>query len=107
VVNISLAEEIGSLSRIPLVSPSCGGQQMFVNHPGVSNYLRRATVQFLARGSGPLSVDPSQEGRLQESINELAARQLGTTAGYLAKGLLTFEVVFAEDGSFEVRGGAQ
>jgi len=104
VVNIRLAEEIWTLSRVPLIFPIYGGQQMFVNHPDVSAYLRRVTVKYLARGASPLSVDPAQERRLQEAIDELAARQLGATAGYLAKGLPMFEVIFAEDGSFDVRG---
>jgi len=105
VVNIRLPEEPWGLRRIPLISPACGGRQMFVNHPDVSDTLRRATVQSLARGAGPLSVEPSQEGALQGAIDELAASQMGTTAGYLAKGLPVFEVVFARAGSFDVREG--
>ena len=42
---------------------------------------------------------------LQAAVEELAASQMGTTAGYLAKGLPVFEVVFAADGAFDVREG--
>ena len=105
VVNIRLAEEIWSLSRVPLISPSCDGQQMFVNHPDVSAYMRSSTVQSLVRGGNPLSVEPSQEDKLQKAFDELAAQQMSVTAGYLAKGLPVFEVIFAGDGSFEVREG--
>jgi len=103
VVNVRLAEGVWGLSRIPLVSPACGGQQMFINHPEVSSFLRRATVQYLVKGSGPLGIEPSQESELQAAIDELAARQMGVTVGYLAKGLPVFDVVFSADGSFDVR----
>lgn len=59
---------------------------------------------LLVRDQGPLGVEVSQEGKLQEAIDELAAQQLGATVGYLAKGLPIFDVVFSADGSFEVRG---
>ena len=104
VVNICLADDVWSLTRVPLVSPECGGEQMFVNHPDIANYLRKAIVRHLASSDGPLSVEPAQQGKLQETVDGLAARQLGATAGYLAKGLPVFEVVFAKDGSFDVRG---
>jgi rhodanese-related sulfurtransferase len=104
VVNVRLAEEVWDLSRVPLISPACGGQQMFVNHPDVSSFLRRRTVQSFVREAGPLTVEPSREGTLQRAVDELAARQLGATVGYLAQGLPVFEVVFAKDGSFDVGG---
>jgi hypothetical protein len=103
VVNIRLAENVLSLSNIALISPQCGGQQMFVNHPDISAYLRQATVRYLARGVGPLSVEPAQEGALQAAVDELAARQMTATLGHLAKGLPVFEVIFSADGSFDVR----
>ncbi|MHC4954638.1 MAG: rhodanese-like domain-containing protein [Planctomycetota bacterium] len=90
VVNVRLAEDVWGLSRVPLVSPACGGQQMFVNHPDVSSL--------------PLSVEQSQEAILQEAINALAAQQLSMTAGHLAKDLPMFDVIFSQDGSFVVRG---
>lgn len=93
---------VWSLSRIPLVSPACDGRQMFINHPDASSYLSRRTVQYLVRGQDPLAVAASQEERLQEAIDELSARQLAVTVGYLAKGLPVFDVVFAADGTFEV-----
>jgi rhodanese-related sulfurtransferase len=61
VLNVRLAEEVWGLSRVPLISPACGGRQMFVNHPDVASFLRRATVQALVRGGGPLSVGTVQE----------------------------------------------
>jgi hypothetical protein len=102
VVNVRLAGGVWALSRIPLIPPACDGRQMFVHHPDVSAYLRRKTVQYLVRSRDPLGVEASQEGSLQEAIDELAEHQLGVTIGYLAKGLPAFEVVFAADGTFEV-----
>ena len=102
VVNVRLDAGVWSLSRIPLISPACDGRQMFINHPDVSAYLRRKTVQYLVRGQDPLAVESHQEVKLQEAIDELSARQLAITVGYLAKGLPIFDVVFAADGTFEV-----
>jgi len=104
VVNARLSEEVWSLTRVPLVSPECGGQQMFVNHPDISNFLRQATVKSLVSGDGPLSMDPALQDKLQATVDELAAQQFGVTAGYLANGLPIFEVVFGKDGSIDVQG---
>ena len=104
VVNVRLTEDIWSLSRIPLVSPECGGQQMFVNHPDVSSLLRRGNVQWCVRRGGPLSVERPLEDKLHMAIEELAARQLNTTVGYLAKDLPVFQVLFSGDGAFRVEG---
>jgi len=104
VVNVSLAEQIWGLSRVPLISPSCGGRQMFVNHPDVASFLRRTTVRSLARSAPPLCIEHAQEDALQNAIDELATQQLGATLNHLAKGLPIYDVVFAGDGSFDVRG---
>ena len=100
VVNVRLDTLPWGLSRIPLISPACAGRQIFVNHPDISAYIRHRTVELLARESGPLSVEPAQVGLLQDTLDELAVRQLGLTAGYLARGLPVFAVVFSTDGSF-------
>ena len=102
VVNVRLAEDIWSLSRIPLISPEFGAQQIFVNHPDVASLLRQGTVQWCVRRSGPLGVERTLENKLRTTIDELAARQLGATVGYLAKDLPIFQVVFSEDGEFHV-----
>jgi len=105
VVNICLGDEVWPLSNVALISPECGREQMFVNHPDISAYLRQSTVQHFSSDTGPLSVERERRDKLQTTVDELAAQQLGVTAGYLAKGLPTFEVIFAGDGSFEVREG--
>jgi rhodanese-related sulfurtransferase len=103
ILSVSLEEQVWALSRVPLIAPSCHGRQMFVNHPDVSSYLRRATVRSFVRHAGHSSVEPGMEPSLLEAAEELAKRQLGVTAGHLAKGLPIFDAVFAGDGSFEVR----
>jgi rhodanese-related sulfurtransferase len=102
VVNVRHEAGVWDLSRVPLISPACDGQQMFIYHPDVSAYLRRKTVQYLVRSQDPLGVEASQEARLQEAMDALSERQLGVTVGYLAKGLPIFDVVFSADGTFDV-----
>jgi rhodanese-related sulfurtransferase len=104
VVNVRLDDELWGLSRIPLVSPTCAGIQMFVNHPDVARYLRRGIVQLYRRGLGPVPVPDG--GRLQAGLDELAARQLAQTVGALANDLPVYDLVFAPDGSHEVRENA-
>ena len=103
VVNIRLEEPVWGLSRVPLISPSCNGRQMFVNHPDVSAFLRAATVRFLVREGGPIGIQSSLQTAVAETVEELAARQLEATVGHLAHGLPVFEVMFAADDTFEVR----
>jgi len=93
VLLVQTEDEVWGLSHIPLISPSCGDQQMFVNHPGVSGYLRKAAVRLLGGGQGP---------ELQAALDELAGRQLTATLGHLAKGLPIINVVFRRDGSIDV-----
>ena len=101
VVNVRLEEELWGMSRVPLVSPTCAGSQMFINHPDVASYLRQRVVEFHVRGLGPVAVkDPEA---LRTGLEELASQQLTRTIGYLAKGLPIYDVVFSGDGSYEVR----
>jgi rhodanese-related sulfurtransferase len=104
VVNVRLDDDLWGLSRVPLVSPTCAGIQMFVNHPDVANYLRRGVVELYCRGLGPVEVHSGEA--LRSGIDELAARQLARTVGALARGLPVFDLMFARDGSYEVRQSA-
>jgi len=103
VVNVRLEESVWGLSRVPLISPSCNGRQMFVNHPDVSAFLRAATVRLLVREGGPLGIESSTQPAVEEAVDALAAQQLGATVGHLAHDLPIFEVVFAANETFEVR----
>jgi hypothetical protein len=103
VVNVRLEEDLFGLSRIPLLSPACGAGQMFVNHPGVSSYLRQAVVEFHKRGLGGLMMDDGQGGDFEAAFGELAERHIERTVGTLAQGLPVYDIEFSRDGSFDVR----
>ena len=102
VLNVAMAEAVWELSWIPLVSPSCGGTQMFVNHPDVARALRRNVVEFLRRTRGPVSIEDDRVERLQEEVERLARRQLGLTLGHLAKGLPVYTVRYLDQTHFEI-----
>jgi len=93
VINVRIEEEVWMLSHIPLISPSCGNDQMFVNHPDVASHLRKAAV---------LLIGGSRAAELQVVVDELAGRQLTQTVGHLAKGLPIFDAVFMRDGTIDV-----
>ncbi|MBX3161167.1 MAG: rhodanese-like domain-containing protein [Deltaproteobacteria bacterium] len=103
VVNVTVEGELHSYTRIPLVSPSVGGVQMFVNHPQVTSYLRRELAAFLcevALITGRVSLpDPV---RLYEEIERLGDAQGTITLGRLAKGLPVFEIRFDLEGRARV-----
>jgi len=103
VVNVRVDGEIWSLAPVPLVSPACGGTQMFVNHPDVSSHLRRLIVKLHARGDGPLAIDPARESELQAAVQWLAAKQLTATVRRFAARLPIYDVAFRGQGAFEVR----
>ena len=101
VVNVRVDEDFWGMSWVPLISPACGGTQMFVNHPQVSAKLREVVIEFHLRGHGPVPVR-DEEAEFRAAFGELAARQLGVTLGYLANGLPVYEVNFRGDRSFTV-----
>jgi rhodanese-related sulfurtransferase len=100
VVEVVVEGDLWPYTRIPLLSPSFEGMQMFVLHPQVSSYLRRQRAAFLAHELSDLQLD---EGKLAEVICELGVRQLGETAGRLAGGLPMIEVRFDRRGEASVR----
>ena len=103
VVNVCNAEELWGLAPIPLISPSVGGTQLFVQHPDVSSFMRRLVVEFHARGHGLVALAAAQAAELEETVRTLAGKQLGATVRQLAAGLPIYDVVFQRQGEFEVR----
>ena len=79
VVNVCLEEELWSGSRIPLVSPTGAGSQIFVNHPDVASHLRREIAEFHLRGLGPVAVGDARSAS-QTAFDELAEQQLVSDA---------------------------
>ncbi|MDQ3036844.1 MAG: rhodanese-like domain-containing protein [Myxococcota bacterium] len=102
VVNIRITGELRSFTPIPLVSPKGHGTQMFVNHPQVSELLRRELASFLCAQDDVMSIDASKCAPLFEEMTALAGTQLGHTLGRLAKGLPIYDVTFAPRGEVRV-----
>lgn len=103
VVNVRVAEEVWSMSWVPLVWPSFGGTQVFVNHPQVAQLQRDAAVDFLARVRGDVSVNSERSRAFHSLLAELATRQMNLTLGHLAKGLPVYDLTFANQRSCDVR----
>lgn len=83
-------------SKIPLVSPSVGAAQAFINHPDVSAFLRVQLAQWLALQQDLVTLPTGGAAVLEAEIARLAAMQLGHTLGALANGLPVYDVVFDE-----------
>ena len=103
VVQVTLEEELQPFTEVPMIAPSIGGVQMFVNHPQVVGYLRDQTAHFLTnRAASLLGLDRSVEDQLLKSIPEIGGVQAGETLAALAAGLPVFEAHFSKDGSVAV-----
>jgi rhodanese-related sulfurtransferase len=102
VVNVRLAEELRSFTLVPLISPTANGTQMFVNHPQVSENLRRDLAHFLVRQTDAVEVEAKHFEPLVAEMQRLAGIQLGETLTRLAKGLPIYDVVFGKHGAFHV-----
>jgi rhodanese-related sulfurtransferase len=103
VVNVTLDEELSPFSEIPMVAPSIGGVQMFVNHPQVVDYLREQTVRFLAyRVAELLPSGSADAAKLAAALPELGSVQATETLKTLASGLPVFGVHFDARGDFTV-----
>ncbi len=97
VVNVTVDQKLWAFSRIPLLSPSVDGHQMFVNHPQVARYLREHVCEFLLRVENLLPVVPSSRHALADCVHEMGDTHLKATLSVLAKGLPVFEVRFQSD----------
>ena len=102
VVNVVLQHGVSSFSQVPLVSPSTGRQQMFVNHPQVSGFLRKELVEFLVQQDDVVTLTPAQREGLLGEVNALGQQQIMATLKQLAAGLPIFTVTFGKDGEVVV-----
>ena len=101
VVNVHLSEEVAPYTLVPLVSPEAVGMQMFVNHPGVTHYLRGLSARYACAHLG-LGLDACSAERLHAEMTALGATQAKATLGVLAKGLPVYDLRFGTDRSFSV-----
>lgn len=100
VINVLLAEEVWPFTMVPVVSPSYGGVQMFVNHPQVSLFLRRQAARFLVRTcERAKGLDPEA---LATTLAALGDAQAGATLHALARGLPVYDVTFGGEARVEV-----
>ena len=100
VLNVRVEGDVQPFTRIPLVSPSAFGQQMFINHPQVASYLRRQLAELIVRQKD--LVPPLEAADLHAEMERIAGVQLASTLGALAKGLPIFDVTFDDDGRARV-----
>ncbi|HJK98256.1 MAG TPA: rhodanese-like domain-containing protein [Polyangiaceae bacterium LLY-WYZ-14_1] len=106
VVNVTVEGTLWPFTEVPMIPPSIGGVQMFVNHPQVVAYLRDQTARFLCgRAAAHLPLAPADEEGLLRTIPELGATQALATLKALAGGLPVFDVHFAGDGTIDVTQG--
>ena len=103
VLNVTVEGELRPFSEVPMIAPSIGGTQMFVNHPQVVSYLREQTAHFLStKVAHLLPLGKSTPEKLAEAIPALGGDQALATLTSLAAGLPTFSAHFAHDGNIEV-----
>ncbi|MCA9707574.1 MAG: rhodanese-like domain-containing protein [Myxococcales bacterium] len=102
VLDVRVEGQLHAYSWIPLLSPAYAGVQMFVNHPQVSDYLRRQLAAFLAEQRDLWDGEAIDEAALLEQMRELAQRQLSATLGHLARGLPIYELSFDREGHARV-----
>lgn len=97
VLIVRVEGDVHPFTRIPLVSPSAFGKQMFIYHPQVASYLRRQLAEMivLQRDLVPAVAAPD----LHAEMERVAETQLASTLGALAKGLPIFEISFDARGS--------
>jgi len=106
VVNVTVEGELSPFTEIPMIAPSIGGVQMFVNHPQVVTYLRHQSARFLARRIDSLLPEPVEDvDALAAEIADLGQKQAVATLVRLAAGLPTFAAHFSRSGEVEVKQG--
>jgi hypothetical protein len=100
VANVVVEGGLRTYTKVPLVSPMVAGQQMFVNHPQVTSFMRKELAACLAEND---LCTADSAGPLYEEMERLGGAQAGHTLGKLAKGLPLFELAFPLEGAPAVR----
>lgn len=100
VVQVYTGRPTRTFSRVPLITPTDGEQQMFIAHPAATRWVRQKMALYLCSDLPELSAI-SPEGFAFE-VNGLAHVQLGLTLGYLAEGLPVYTATLSEGGPVKV-----
>lgn len=103
VLVVQIEGGVHPFTRIPLVSPSAFGKQMFVYHPQVASYLRRQLAELLVQQRD--LVPALEAAALHDEMEKIAGVQLASTLGALANGLPIFNVTFSANGRVTVAAG--
>lgn len=96
VYNVLMAED-QPYSDVPIVSPSRGGAQAFVNHPQVTAQIRAQLAAFLCHRLPGLDA-----AALFAEQQRLGAQQAGATLGALAAGLPVYDLRFDDSGGLMI-----
>jgi len=102
VVRVHVEERLRSFTRVPLVSPTVNGTQIFVAHPQVAEHLRAELAQFLILQRDVLELGDGHVPSLIDEMRRLGEMQLQTTLRNLARGLPIYDVRFTQKGAFHV-----
>jgi rhodanese-related sulfurtransferase len=98
VLNARLTRGVFAFSSIPLISPSLGGRQAFVNHPDVMAFLRRQLAEWIVLQDDVVRLPAGAAQKLATEMDAIAAVGTGNTLGALAKGLPIYDVEFGNRG---------
>jgi rhodanese-related sulfurtransferase len=101
VLLVEVEGELHPYTRVPLVPPAVNGVQLFVHHPQVAASHRVEAAHWLAH-QRQLPQLAGRQREIEAVMRDLAARQMGTTLGHLAKGLPLFRATYALDRSVTV-----
>lgn len=103
VLVVKLRGGLKPYSRVPLVSPTCFGSQVFVSHPQVTRYLLEVLVDFFLEQDDLVpGLTAALRPALAAECDALNALHTERTVGQLARGLPVYEVTFGRDGQYEV-----
>lgn len=98
VLNIHIPRGVYPFSTIPMISPSVGGRQAFINHPDVMCFLREQLARWLTLQDDLLPLPKGANEAISAEMERLAELGTGRTLGALAKGLPIYAVDFRESG---------
>jgi hypothetical protein len=100
VVQITTGRTKHPYTRVPMVAPRHGDQQIFVAHPKVVDWLRHQLALYVAEEVPELrGADPDV---FAADVNALANKQLVATLGHLAKGLPVYNARVTHEGVVQV-----
>jgi hypothetical protein len=94
VLTIFLESRVAPFTWVPLISPSCSGKQMFINHPQVSSYLRQQHALFYCLQTDIVQLSDASKDEYFARVETLAALHASKTLSTLALGLPCYRCKF-------------